>query len=159
MEVWWSSLHCCFWTPINMPQTHIGVCVYTQIHMYSLFFFYLNKSIWQPKPQRSPMHGFTPRLGSHQNKLKALRESQKKKKKWETERNRKRRKKNTKKPNNLSALTTIPHCHLHITPLPLPPPLPHPILSPAQLPIWKETGRNDIMHMKMSRKMFDLCMH
>lgn len=143
----------------HASDTHRCVRVHTDPHVFSLFFFfYLNKSIWQPKPQRSPMHGFTPRLGSHQNKLKALRESQKKKKS-ERLRETEREEKNTKKPNNLSALTTIPHCHLHITPLPLPPPLPHPILSPAQLPIWKETGRNDIMHMKMSRKMFDLCMH
>lgn len=41
------------------------------------------------------MHGFTPRLGSHQNKLKALRESQKKKKSErlrETEREEKKHK-------------------------------------------------------------------
>lgn len=149
--MWWSGLHYCFWTPINMPHTHTykhrqrRVGMHTYPHVFSLLFFFLslNKSIWQPKPQRSPMHGLSLRLHSQRNKLKALGESQKKVRDWE--------KQKTKKQNNLSAPTTIPHCHLHITP--------HPTLSPAQLPTWKETGWNDIMHMKMSRKMFDLCMH
>lgn len=40
------------------------------------------------------------------------------------------------KQNNLSAPTTIPHCHLHITPLS--PPLAHPTLSPAHSPLGKK---------------------
>lgn len=156
VEMWWSSHHNWLWTPINRhAYKHVRRSVCARTHracMYSpSFFFYLNKSIWHPKPQRSPMHGFSPRLCSRLNKLKALGGSQKK---WETKRNRKRKEKQEQ--NNLSAPTAIP-------PLPpkynLPSLLPSPILGPVQFLTWKETGQNDIMHMKMSRKMFDLCMH
>lgn len=112
----------------TLTNTDGGVCAYAHIHMYSLL-FYLNKSIWQPKPQRSPMHGFTLGLRSQQNKLKALRESQKK---WETERKRNRKREEKQSRNKITSLHQLqsPHCHLH-TINPPSPPLPHPTLSPA----------------------------
>lgn len=102
-------------------QTQMEACACTHISTCFLFLFYLSIKVSDSQnPQRSLMHGFTPQLHSQQNKLKALRKSQKSEKLRETE--------CEKKQNNLSTNYNAPLClrHLHITnPHPQPSTAPH----------------------------------